>query len=69
MKDDLKDLDKLSDELICRVEVVLESAEPGRDRDAFESRFEDMKTRWNTHAWHVFIGHPLRMNGMHTEAV
>lgn len=46
MKDDLKDLDKLSDELICRVEVVLESAEPGRDRDAFESRFEDMKTRW-----------------------
>lgn len=46
MKDDVKDLDKLSDELISRVENVLANAEPGPDRDAFQTRFEDMKAKW-----------------------
>ena len=46
MKDDVKDLDKLSDELSSRVENVLTNAEPGPDRDAFETRFEDMKAKW-----------------------
>ena len=46
MKDDVNDLDKLSDELITRVENVLANAEPGPDRDAFETRFEDMKAKW-----------------------
>lgn len=46
MKDDVQDLDKLSDELITRVENVLANAEPGPDRDAFETRFEDMKAKW-----------------------
>ena len=46
MKDDVKDLDKLSDELVSRVESVLANAEPGPDRSAFETRFEDMKAKW-----------------------
>lgn len=46
MKDDVNDLDKLSDELISRVESVLANAEPGPDRSAFETRFEDMKAKW-----------------------
>ena len=46
MKDDVNDLDKLSDELISRVESVLANAEPGPDRSAFKTRFEDMKAKW-----------------------
>lgn len=46
MKDDVEDLDELADELISRVERVLENAEPGPDREALETRFEDMKAKW-----------------------
>ena len=45
MRDDVKDLDKLSDELISRVETVLVNAEPGPDRESFETRYKDMKTK------------------------
>lgn len=46
MKDDVKDLDNLADELISRVESVLENAEPSPDRDALKTRFEDVKAKW-----------------------
>ena len=46
MKDDVKDLDELSNELISRVESVLENAEPSPDREALQTRFEDMKAKW-----------------------
>lgn len=46
MKDDVKDLDDLADELIARVESVLENAEPSPDREALKTRFEDMKAKW-----------------------
>lgn len=46
MKDDVKDLDELANELISRVENVLENAEPSPDRDALQTRFEDMKAKW-----------------------
>lgn len=46
MKDDVKDLDNLADELISRVESVLENAEPSPDREALKTRFEDVKAKW-----------------------
>lgn len=46
MKDDVKDLDNLADELISRVENVLENAEPSPDREALKTRFEDVKAKW-----------------------
>ena len=45
MRDDVEDLDKLSDELISRVETVLANADSGPDRDVFEARYQDMKTK------------------------
>ena len=46
MKDDAKEADELANELIYRVEKVLENAEPSQDREALETKFERLKSRW-----------------------
>lgn len=47
LKDDVHQTDQLADELIARIEHLLENTEPSPDRENLEKRLEDMKTRWN----------------------
>ena len=46
MEEDVKETDELAEELIERVERLLENAEPSPDRDAMAGKLDDMKARW-----------------------
>ena len=48
LKDDVQQTDQLADELIARIEHLLENTEPSPDHENLEKRLEDMKMRWQT---------------------
>ena len=47
LKDDVQQTDQLADELVARIQHLLENTDPSPDRENLEKRLDDMKTRWD----------------------